>query len=381
LKAAPVRDNVTGVITSLEIVGLRGILSGKLDGLRPMTVLVGPNGCGKSTVLEAAGVACAGGRSARAFAALADREWLGLPGMAYWCDQGQGGRVVARFDLESGQSVEWRSRTVTSVVKTHNSFDVEAVRIARGDGATGELAQFSVHATINNILQRGQANPWNLSGFALINDDGSVVFGRDRDEIAPYSFLGTFADRTAGAKKRIESPRFSSALRDALTAIKLTPWYDDFIRYLRELRPNLDSIESIAVGDRDEPFIFEKNPRKGYPVAYAGDGFRRALMLAATLAQAKQGVAALDEPEAFAHPTMVRAMMHLFERAQNDGTQILISTHSLEFVTTLLEELKGIQDRIAVVGLSLASGVLSPLVVQGADAYRRIVELRDDLRL
>jgi predicted ATP-dependent endonuclease of OLD family len=41
------------VISSIEITRFRGIREGKLEGLTPLVVLVGPNGCGKSTVLDA----------------------------------------------------------------------------------------------------------------------------------------------------------------------------------------------------------------------------------------------------------------------------------------------------------------------------------------
>src|SRR5580704_18693644 len=86
------------MITSLDIQNLRGIRQGKLDGLRPLTILLGPNGCGKSTVLEAAGVACAGGSAGAAFTALASREWLGLAGLSYWFDAKDGATVVASFE-------------------------------------------------------------------------------------------------------------------------------------------------------------------------------------------------------------------------------------------------------------------------------------------
>jgi len=40
------------VIRTIEIKGLRGIREGKLSDLTPLVVLVGPNGCGKSTAIE-----------------------------------------------------------------------------------------------------------------------------------------------------------------------------------------------------------------------------------------------------------------------------------------------------------------------------------------
>ncbi len=40
------------MINSIEIKNFRGINDGKLEKLTPLTILVGANGCGKSTVLQ-----------------------------------------------------------------------------------------------------------------------------------------------------------------------------------------------------------------------------------------------------------------------------------------------------------------------------------------
>src|SRR5947207_81155 len=46
------------MVRSIEINGLRGIREGKLEDLTKLVVLVGPNGCGKSTILEGLFLCC-----------------------------------------------------------------------------------------------------------------------------------------------------------------------------------------------------------------------------------------------------------------------------------------------------------------------------------
>ncbi len=343
------------MLVSLEVQGLRGIKQGRVDGLAPLTIFVGPNGCGKSTMLEAAGVACAGDSAAAAFEAIAAREWLGLSGLDHWITGKDGLKVETTLDAP----ISYLHRSVsefTSMLRVSPRAESEAKEPVRA------LQLTSGHQVI-------------------LNEDGVATFHVDRAPLLPFALNTVLPDRPAGAHKRFTSPRFSSHARDALTAIKLSPSYDDLLEYLQVLRPDLVSIESIAVGERDEPFMFEKNPRRGYPIAYAGDGFRRSLLLAATLARGKGGVAALDEPEAFAHPRMFTLLAKLFRKAIANQTQIMVATHSLEFVRDCLSELQGEPESVCVIGLTMADGVLDPLLVTGADAFRRVVEWKDDLRL
>jgi AAA15 family ATPase/GTPase len=70
------------VITSIEISGLRGIREGKLDDLTPLVILVGPNGCGKSTVLDALLVGA--NENLQEAADVAFRRHVGLKDSARW---------------------------------------------------------------------------------------------------------------------------------------------------------------------------------------------------------------------------------------------------------------------------------------------------------
>ncbi len=316
-------------------------------------------------MLEACGVACAGDSGADVFAALASREWLGLAGLRYWFPN-EPASVTSSFVQPAGHPPVRAREAKINTREIHEG----AIPI-RGIDEPGPWVQFMVNAN------RGGSH-----GF--INADGRFFTDYGAKPLLPFALQTAFVDRPAGAAKRLSTAQFSSAHRDALTAIKLSPWYDELFSYLQVLRPSLTSIESIAVGDRDEPHIFERDPKQGrvgYPLAYAGDGFRRSLLLAGTFARAKGGVAAVDEPEAFAHPGMFDALTGLLVRAVADGTQVVLATHSLEFVAAALRAFEGQPEKAAVVGLRTESGVLDPLVVSGPDAHRRVLELGHDLRL
>ncbi len=53
------------MVRSIYITRLRGIRDGKLENIAPLTVMVGPNGCGKSTILDAIHMVPATGRLTR----------------------------------------------------------------------------------------------------------------------------------------------------------------------------------------------------------------------------------------------------------------------------------------------------------------------------
>ena len=67
------------MFASIEIENFRGIAKGKLEGLAPLSVLVGVNNSGKSTVLEALHLVGSQGHGLKLV--LTRRGWLGLAGL------------------------------------------------------------------------------------------------------------------------------------------------------------------------------------------------------------------------------------------------------------------------------------------------------------
>ncbi len=94
------------MITSIEIENLRGIRAGRLNGLAPLTILTGPNGCGKSTVLDALLIATSPS-PAEAVGQAIQRHPV-VPSGASWLFSTSADN--ARLKINPGQQPGWRDR-------------------------------------------------------------------------------------------------------------------------------------------------------------------------------------------------------------------------------------------------------------------------------
>jgi energy-coupling factor transporter ATP-binding protein EcfA2 len=347
------------MIKSLSIEGLRGIVQGTVEGLAPVTFLVGPNGCGKTTVLEAAALACAYPNPVAIFAALAGREWLGVAG----AEKVVNDTTEVRATLQPGATAA--SEDVVGIVVRPRFQRTSATRLRVT--CEGETERFD-----GRVFGSGVA-------LAVIQEDGGIHADPEALFTIPFHRLVRMTETPARVVH--DASKGGSGLRTALGVLKQSPAYDTLINALRVLRPSILSIELMPMGDINEPWIFEGPPRQGYPVAYAGDGFARAVLFASVLARAQGGVATIDEPEAYAHPRMFSALASLLKPTVAAGTQVIFATHSLEFIETVVRIFEDTPEAISVIGLRLEDGVLESFPERGKEAYRRIVTLKDDLRL
>lgn len=296
------------MITSVRIEDFRGVREGGVEGLAPISILVGPNNSGKSTVLDA--IAHMGVRS---------------------MDELQ--RLVLRH---GGQAPDAFAEVVRHGAK---------------------------EASIRIVGEReGQQSEWSKT----------IESDRVTASVGPAPLPVALVD--------VEAVRAGEALEEAHSRIGKVGQVELVVQALRHSMPGLTGLAIYKLGSR---FVLHSVVGKARPVpAYlAGDGFKRFLAIAAAVLDAPQGLVLLEEPEAFQHPRYLRELATLLHLAAREGTQVILSTHSLELIDLLLlaREAEGLTYP-AVHRMALHDGRLRATTLDREHAVTGRESLLEDLR-
>ena len=320
-------------ITQLEIDGLRGVAHGELSRLAPLTVIVGPNSSGKTTVLESLQLADRGS-SPDTLRAIMDRR----------------GRLghLSLTTLVPGAS---STLTVTGAPGSARKHVLK-------------LRERRFEATID-----GDAKPLWSATF----ENGGLNTGQ--------------GNSTPPAVQLIESgqPQADFSNFEALfTAIDLAGRRDWLIELMRPLLPGLKDLRILVPDNRATVFVEDRVGR--WPLAVAGDGFKRLFVMAARLMEADVPLTLLEEPETYLHVGALKQVSKLFWQATKPtpdglGRQLIITTHSLEYLDAqFLDATEDELARAAVVRLSLADGQLTSVTIPGPTVRELRAEIGEDLR-
>jgi hypothetical protein len=157
------------------------------------------------------------------------------------------------------------------------------------------------------------------------------------------------------------------------------PVEDALVALCAALRP---ATKSLRILKKDDAFILHTVDEDGaIPLYLAGDGLRRLFRIACHLAEARDGVVLIEEPECFQHPKAMDDFTRLLWAAVGQGTQVVFSTHSLELLANVFAAEEGRDlSKACILRTRLDDGKLHTGIIDGAEARERLHDVGEDLR-
>lgn len=315
-------------LEKLTIKRFRGLRDVVLEGLGQVNIIVGPNNCGKSSVLEAL-------------------ELLSDP-TNMWCWRMVGSRHRPAPGLLMGAEVE----------------DTELLfpRTAKGPNPI-ELVTEGTHPVVKLVAKpqlvqgRRPVPPWLRSGLdpdaeaPLADAQGlsiAVEFARRGEEgelSEQFDFViwegDVTARRESGPEINFESvgPYAHVAPVQAYSLVKLEEEQGDVqvLDLLRDFDPHITSIEVLALRPHRAELFLTDDRAGRLPLSSFGSGLCRALHIALTVPGARNGILAIDEVDVSLHrDALIKVFQWLLEAAKKHNVQLFLTTHSLEAVDAML---------------------------------------------
>ena len=326
------------MINSIEIKNFRGINDGKLENLTPLTILVGANGCGKSTVLQS----------------------LLLGASA---DQGKALDHILSRQVDKNRAGEWLFPK--GIFRGRSELIVY----------TPELCKTILFALDNSIEARNLQDPQNLSNNRDFKSIGINIDG------SPGSTLGTQSNFLSNiflldpSSSSLETPLYTlldetmkQGRREAVREI------------LQTLVPGMKDILTSASGDR--PYVAFEYPNGIVPVLHSGEGISQLVRESLELASRSDGVALMEEPETNKHPAAIFQTAKVIFAAVRRGIQVILTTHSLELIDAIMEQVVTDEEleMVSLFRLQLRNGCLQAVQMNGKSIAESRFEIESDIR-
>ena len=357
------------MITKLAITNFRGIQSATLEGLSPLTIFVGKNGQGKSTILEAAYIVGNAPNVNALVYAIARRGWYGP---ATW-----------DFLVPAGLAPQTPDRIL--------SFSMKAQILRDGSNAVDVQVEGTTSRSYNaDIVERARQEgikPDIQLTFSLSGDrPGQLTAIADAEgRLSTPTALGPQSKTCLDAAVLLDADSFRRPQRieQALSSATVGGWLDAALSFGRRVVVGLTDIRLVELHGRPVTMLYYGGGRASIPFHVAGDGVRRIIELALAVLGGPPGLIAIEEPENFLHPGSRKICADVIWAAVQRGEQVLVSTHNLD----LMDDLLGLNgstprdvEKVAVFRVSLVNGTLQAIRIPGKDAKDSREILGQDLR-
>lgn len=327
------------MISSLAVSGFRGVRAATIDGLTPISVLVGRNGCGKSTVLDALAVAAAAAPAEELLEAIKRRTTD---------DSNLGVDWVLTRGINEGSITIHGEGVIRSLLLAREADGVQ-IRNAQAPKSSPPLGVVRASGYTSSGSQRGRPMPSDLRFIDL----------RSRSALRrpPHDL---YSEARANGRKRV------------------------IMDLLKSLLPEVEDLEILTV--QEKPTLFLSYPDRSIPLSLSGDGVRNVTILAFELGVSKDSLLLVEEPETHLHPgAMVKAAEAMIHAVCPQGvpqSQIVLATHSLEFIDALIRVAQSLKalDHLSVHRLSLVGGRMAASSLSGEMVVDARAEAELELR-
>ena len=342
----------TSLISKVRLERFRGLTEATLDGLAPLTILTGKNGCGKSSILE--GLLLGTHFNPGAMLGFAIGRRRNAPEGARWLFRngqgpGLGEPVVAEIEIvdEAGEafrrSFRWEEQVDLRLVPQLKKLREEPTMQIRIEGSEG--------------------------GFQMV-----LLAGVAYEALpAERRFEGKFV-------RMVDTSEVSSSLAEGLSEVKGLVFRERIDALVRSLIPAAKRLD-VAI-NANRPNLEVTFNEYALPLSLTGDGVQAAVQLAIDLAQVSQGgLALIEEPEVFLHPGALREVAKVIFATMARGVQVVLTTHSLDLIDALASEAPEVdRDHMALFRLRLEDGILRNGRYSGSEIAFARFEIEEELR-
>lgn len=309
---------MTTILQELSLVAYRGISNLVLEGLTPVSLVVGANNSGKSSILEAAGLLLrppdpgqwvSAVRRRDSDMSLVDGIWSMFPGS---------GALHPEDGLQQSEAI-----VLDALLAGGSRKVVVNCSASQISGAT-EVADLTVRVDVSV-------------------DEEPPIELRFPTSKAVVHQVPTYRVFTVTPASHYSTSVFVEQLSQVVDAGRK----ELAVQLLRVFDPNVEDLDVIASLGREAVRVTHRT-RGVVDLASFGDGMRRSAALALALTRASQGVLLIDEIEAGIHHTVLQPVLSkLLEAAVTSQVQILATTHSLEAVDAIIGSMEERETRDA----------------------------------
>jgi energy-coupling factor transporter ATP-binding protein EcfA2 len=328
------------MINSVLIEGYRGFRHFELHGLGRITLLVGRNNSGKSSVLEALYLLATRGDPFALWNMLARRgelfQYENIPGRPVLQEMDVS-HIFYGHDLKLG--------SVFKIATANETPDIVACSVVQPD--VKDLATKFGSVQIESEVSGGASRAllFDVRGVgALVPLTKRGGFRQDVLQVAINAASGRSSSETIPTQFISTGSLSVNELVNSWSGIVLTDQEDRVVSTLRALEPKIERIATVGntaylQGNVRGGFIVKsQGAERPVPIGSFGDGMWRLLALAIGVGRAKDGILFVDEIDTGLHYSAMTSMWSmLYSSAKQLNLQVFATTHNYDCVRSLAE--------------------------------------------